>query len=75
MLGLATLLKAGKLAVELGGAALVKAPEFKALWDQGVAALHPKDQATAKQGYQDLIAENAEGFERLDAKLAAAEGR
>jgi hypothetical protein len=54
------------------GAATAKAPEFKALFDQAVTALHPADQATAKAGYADLIAENDEGHRRLQAKLAAA---
>ena len=71
MFSLATLLTVGKLV----GPAIAAAPAFKQLWDQGVAALHPKDQATAKEAYQDLIADNAAGFEALDAKLAEAEKR
>lgn len=54
------------------GPVIAKLPEFKALYDQGVAALHPTDQSTAKEAYQDLIAENAEGHARLQEKLAAA---
>lgn len=57
------------------GPAVAAAKEFKALWDQGVATLKPADQETAKEGYQDLIADNAEGFARLDAKLEAAKNR
>jgi hypothetical protein len=54
------------------GPVVAALPQFKALWDQGVATLHPKDQPTAKEAYHDLIAENAEGHARLQAKLAAA---
>jgi hypothetical protein len=54
------------------GPVVAALPQFKALWDQGVATLHPKDQPTAKEAYHDLIAENAEGHTRLQAKLAAA---
>lgn len=54
------------------GPVVAALPQFKALWDQGVAALHPKDQPTAKEAYHDLIAENADGHARLQAKLAAA---
>lgn len=54
------------------GPVIAALPEFKALYDQGVAALHPADQNTAKEAYQDIIAENAEGHARLQAKLAAA---
>lgn len=46
--------------------------EFSALYHAGVSLLHPADQPTAKSAYQDLIANNAEGHARLQAKLAAA---
>jgi hypothetical protein len=75
LINLATLLAFGKKAVQLGGVALAKAPEFVELYSQATAALHPQDQATAKEAYADLIAENDEGFARLDAKLEEAKKR
>lgn len=48
-------------------------PEFKAIFDLGVAALKPQDQDTAKEAYQDMIANNAAGHKRFQEKLAAAE--
>lgn len=48
-------------------------PEFKAIFDLGVAALKPKDQDTAKEAYKDMIANNAAGHLRFQQKLAAAE--
>jgi hypothetical protein len=72
---LATLLAFGKKAVELGGVALAKAPEFVSVYHAAVSLLHPTDQPTAKAGYEDLIADNDEGFARLDAKLEAAKNR
>jgi hypothetical protein len=54
------------------GPVVAKLPEFKAMYDQAIKALHPKDQEEAKQGYADLIADNAEGHARLQEKLAAA---
>lgn len=50
-------------------------PEFKALFDAAVATLNPTDQATAKEAYDDLVADNAEGHARLQAKLAEAAKR
>jgi hypothetical protein len=54
------------------GAVAARAPEFKALYDQAAASLHPKDQATAQEAYADLVAENDEGHARLQEKLKAA---
>jgi hypothetical protein len=74
-LNLATLIAFGKKAVELGGVALAKAPEFVSVYEAATGLLHPTDQATAKEAYADLIADNDEGFARLDAKLEAAKNR
>lgn len=57
------------------GPIVAAAPEFKALFDAAVAALAPSDQATAKEAYADLIADNDEGHARLQAKLAEAAKR
>lgn len=72
---LATLLAFGKKAVELGGVALAKAPEFVAVYNEARSLLGPQDQETAKEAYQDLIADNDAGFARLDAKLEEAKNR
>lgn len=49
-------------------------PEFKALYDLGVNLLtKPQDQDTAKEAYEDMIANNAAGHARFQEKLAAAE--
>lgn len=56
-------------------AAVAMIPEFKKIFDDLVGNLKQPDQAVAKEAYQDLIADNAEGFARLDAKLAEAEKR
>jgi uncharacterized iron-regulated protein len=53
------------------GSVVAKAPEFAAWYHEAVNLLHPSDQATAKEAYQDLIAENAEGHAALQAKLDA----
>ncbi len=37
-----------------------------------ILVLHPSDQMAAKESYNDLIADNADGYIRLDAKLAEA---
>lgn len=50
-------------------------PAFKQLYDEIVETLHPDDQDTARSAYEDLIADNKEGTERLRAKLAAAAQR
>lgn len=55
------------------GPATAALPAFKAIYDAGVALLKPQDQKTAKDAYQDLIADNAEGHARFQEKLAAAE--
>lgn len=51
------------------------APAFKDVWDDFVKLAKPADQPVLKQRYEELIAENDEGFQRLDDKLAAAEKR
>lgn len=56
------------------GPIVAKAPEFIALYHEAMAALHPKDQATAKEALADIQADNDEGHARLQAKLAAAAG-
>lgn len=57
------------------GPAVAALPDFKHLYDLGVAALHPADQATAKEAYQDAIEASDEAYARLDAKLEAAKGQ
>lgn len=57
------------------GAAKAALPEVRSLIEGTIALLHPQDQETAKAGLADLMAENDEGFARLDAKLAEAEKR
>lgn len=54
------------------GPAIAATKEFSALYHAGVELLHPADQTTAKSAYQDIIANNAEGHVRLQAKLAEA---
>lgn len=55
------------------GPVIAATREFKALYDVGVAALHPTDQAHAKDGYAALMARNDATFDRLDKKLGDAE--
>lgn len=52
-------------------------PEFKAMFDEVVELFdeEPETQATLQEAYEDLIADNDEGFARLDAKLEAAKNR
>lgn len=50
-------------------------PAVKKLYDEAVGLLHPTDQATAKEAYEDLMADNDEGHARLQEKLAAAAKR
>lgn len=45
---------------------------FKQWYDEAAGALRPADQATAKDAYADLIADNDEGHDRLQRKLQAA---
>jgi len=54
------------------GPVIAAASEFKEIYDQLTATFHEKDQATLKEAYADLIADNDEGHARLQAKLAAA---
>ena len=57
------------------GSVVAKSDEFKGWFDQAVSLLHTSDQATAKEAYDDLIADNAEGHARLQAKLVEAAKR
>lgn len=66
-------LELGKKLLSAVGPALAAAPKFKEVWDSFVMLAKPADQAVLKQTYSDLMAENDEGFARLDAKLAEAE--
>lgn len=72
MLSLSTFIAA---AAKIAQAGLAEVPEVISLFTEAKAALHPADQDAAKAALDDLIANNAEGFARLDAKLAAAEKR
>lgn len=49
--------------------------EVRSVIDVGIALLHPKDQATAKEALADLQADNDEGHQRLQDKLREAAGR
>lgn len=57
------------------GPVLAALPAVRALFDQAAAALSDDDQATAKEALADLIADNDDGHERLQAKLDAAARR
>lgn len=57
------------------GPVVAKLPVFVELFEQGVAALHPKDQATAKAALKDIQADNDEGHVRLQSKLAEASAK
>jgi hypothetical protein len=71
-----TLLGGLKAAAQIGGQALLRADDFRAMFEEGRRLLaNADDQATAKEAYADLIAENDEGFARLDAKLEAAKNK
>lgn len=53
-------------------AVIAKAPEFVATFNQAISALHPTDQATAKEAMAEMQSENDDRHERLQAKLDAA---
>lgn len=57
------------------GSVAAALPQFKAVYDQIVDTFNENDQATLKEAYADLIADNDEGHARLQAKLAAAAQR
>jgi hypothetical protein len=59
-------------ALPVVGPIIAAAPEFKKLFDEAVATLHPRDQETAKAALADLMADNDAGHARLQEKLAAA---
>lgn len=57
------------------GPVVAALPEFRAVFDQIVATFSkPADQATLKDAYADLIADNDEGHRRLQEKLKRAAG-
>jgi hypothetical protein len=62
-------------ALRVVGPVAAAMPEFKALYDQIVATFHERDQATLKEAYADLVADNDAGHARLQDKLAAAAKR
>ncbi|MFX8891538.1 hypothetical protein ABTN09_21280 [Acinetobacter baumannii] len=62
-------------ALHLVGAAAARAPEFVALFNQAITALHPTDQATAKAALHDLQTGNDAGHQALQAKLAKLAGQ
>ncbi len=57
------------------GPVVAALPAFKEVYDQIVATFAEKDQAVLKEAYVDIIADNDEGHERLQAKLAEAAKR
>ena len=69
ILGLSTYL--GTL-LRIGKAGIAAYPEVQSLMKAAVSLLHEKDQASAKEAYNDLIADNDAGHARLQAKLAEA---
>lgn len=56
------------------GPVVARLPEFKVVYDQLVGTFAQKDQATLKEAYADLIADNDEGHARLQEKLRRAAG-
>jgi hypothetical protein len=71
MFNLSTILAA----LPVVGPIIAAAPEFKKLFDEAVATLHPRDQETAKAALADLMADNDAGHLRLQQKLADAAKR
>lgn len=57
------------------GPVVAALPEFKKVYDQIVGTFKQDDQAVLREAYEDLVAENAEGHARLQAKLAEAAKR
>lgn len=57
------------------GPVIAALPQFKAVFDQIVGTFNNDDQASLKDAYADLIADNDEGHRRLQDKLAAAAKR
>lgn len=54
------------------GPVVAAAPAFKKVYDQIVGTFATKDQAVLKEAYADVVADNDEGHERLQEKLASA---
>ena len=50
-------------------------PEFKKIYEELTDLFGASDQEMLKEAYADLIADNAEGHKRLQAKLKAAAGQ
>lgn len=62
--------------LDLIGPATAAMPSFKEIWDDVIATFNnSSDQATLQEAYEDLIADNDEGHNRLQAKLAEAAKR
>lgn len=57
------------------GPVVAALPEFKKVYDQIVSTFKEDDQAVLKEAYADIMADNDEGYARLDAKLAEASKR
>jgi len=68
---LATLIKAAQAL----GPVLAALPAVRSMFDAAASTLSHPDQATAKEAYADLIADNDAGHARLQEKLAAAAAR
>lgn len=65
---LATVLRA----LQAVGPITAALPAVRHVFDVAVAMLSDPDQATAKEAYADLIADNDDGHRRLQEKLEAA---
>lgn len=57
------------------GAVALQLPAVAAMVNAAIASLKTDDQAVAKDAYHDLIADNADGHARVQAKLAEAAKR
>lgn len=62
-------------AMQAIGAAALQAPAVVAMVNTAIDTLKGDDQAAAKDAYHDLIADNADGHARVQAKLAKAAQR
>lgn len=54
------------------GPVVAALPQFKKVFDEIVDTFKEDDQATLKEAYEDVMADNDEGHARLKAKLQAA---
>lgn len=57
------------------GPVVAALPEFKKVFDEIVGTFKEDDQQVLKEAYADIMADNDEGYARLDAKLAEASRR